>query len=491
MRVHPRRPGGSCVRWPLAAVLLLSAASSALAVDFAPLTPNPAAFKARRERFMAQLPPKSIAVLRSAPTRTMTHDVAYVYRQDNDFYYLTGILEDGVTAVLRPDAPDGKKYVLFLRPRDPRREAYVGARVGPDEAVAAFGADAAFPEADLENKLSIADSNTYARSGYLNGTERLYLTDGHDDVWAAQFQKFYEALRARDQGPTMTDARAILHEMRLVKDEEELRFMRRAAEMSAQGHIRAMQAAAPEKWEFEVQAALDGYCIANGSRRMAYPSIVGSGPNSCVLHYEQSNRQMKDGEVVLNDSGAEYGMYATDVTRTYPVNGHFSPEQKAIYEIVLDAQKQAMGLIKPGIAHDEVEKKAAMVQAEGLIRLGLLSGDPATLIKTFGHRRFTLHGVSHWVGLDVHDAGGRSQELAAGMVLTVEPGIYIPANTAGVDPKWWNIGVRIEDTVLVTPTGYDCLSCGAPRELVDVERTVQSGRKAAATLSSSASGPAR
>jgi len=491
---HSKRPGFPSVRRFLVVALLLGA-GAALALDPAPLTPDPAAFRARREKFMAQLPPKSIAILRSAPTRTMSHDVAYLYRQDNDFYYLTGILEDDVTAVLRPDAPDGKKYVLFLAPRDPRREAYVGARVGPDEAVAAYGADAAFPVADFENKLGVADPNTYSRSGYLIGTERLYLTDGHDDVWAAQFQKFYETLRARDQGPNMTDARAILHEMRLIKDGEELRFMRRAAEMSAQGHIRAMQAAAPEKWEYEVQAALDGYCIANGSRRMAYPSIVGSGPNSCVLHYDRSNRKMKDGEVILNDSGAEYGMYATDVTRTYPVNGHFSPEQKAIYEIVLDAQKQAMAVIKPGTAHDEVEKKAAMVQAEGLIRLGLLSGDPATLIKTFGHRRFTVHGVSHWVGLDVHDVGGRSRELAAGMVLTVEPGIYIPPNMAGVDPKWWNIGVRVEDTVLVTPTGYDCLSCGAPREIVEIERTVQSGKNAAdgsaAMGSSPASAPAR
>jgi Xaa-Pro aminopeptidase len=461
------------------------------------LTPDPAAFKARRARFMAQLPPKSIAILRSAPMRTMTHDVEYLYRQDNDFYYLTGILQDDVTVVLRPDAPDGKKYIVFLKPRDPRREDFVGARVGPDEAVAAYGADAAFPQAELENKLALADTNTYSRSGYLNGMEHLYVTDGHDEAWASQFQKFYETIRARDQGPTMTDARSILHDMRLIKDEEELRFMRRAAEMSAQGHIRAMQAASPEKWEYEVQAALDGYCVANGSRRMAYPSIVGSGPNSCVLHYDQSNRQMKDGEVVLNDSGAEYGMYATDVTRTYPVNGHFSPEQKAIYEIVLDAQKKAMAIVKPGIAHDEIEKTAALTQAEGLVKLGLLTGDPATLIKTYGHRRFTLHGVSHWVGLDVHDAGGRSKELAAGMVLTVEPGIYIPANSAGVDPKWWNIGVRIEDTVLVTPSGYDCLSCGAPREVADVEKTVQSGKKTAgrsadpATASTPASAPAR
>jgi Xaa-Pro aminopeptidase len=275
----------------------------------------------------------------------------------------------------------------------------------------------------------------------------------------------------------------VIHEMRLIKDAEELRFLRRAAEISANGHVRAMQTAAPGKWEFQVQAAVDGYCYANGARWMAYPSIVGSGPNTCVLHYSQSSRQMTDGELLLDDCGTAYGYYATDITRTLPVNGHFSAEQRAIYEIVLAAQKAAMELVKPGLPQDEIEKKCARVQTEGLIRLGLLSGDPEQIIKGFGHRRFTAHGVSHWVGLDVHDpssygaAGGPARKLEAGMVFTIEPGIYIPASTAGVDPKWWNIGVRIEDTVLVTKDGHECLSCAAPREVGDVERTVQAGTK--------------
>ncbi len=461
----------------------LLGAGSLFALDYPPLTPDPGAFKARREKFMAQLPPRSIAILHSAPTRTMSRDVKYVYRQDSDFYYLTGITQEDVTAVLRPDASDGKRYVLFLPPRDPRREAWAGARVGPDEAVAAYGADAAFALKDFNDKLAQFDVNTYKSSGYLVGMERLYLSDGNDEEWAAKFRADFDPLRSRGQGPsTIVDAPAVIHEMRAIKDAEDLRFMRRAAEMSARGHTRAMQAAAPGKWEFEVQEALDGYCYANGARWMAYPSIVGSGPNSCILHYDRSDRQMKDGEVLLDDSGAEYGYYATDVTRTCPVNGRFSAEQRSIYEIVLAAQKAAMELVKPGLAHDEIEKKAARVQTEGLIRLGLLSGDPDQIIKSFGHRRFTLHGVSHWVGLDVHDPasygvpGGASRTLEPGMVFTIEPGIYIPANIAGVEPKWWNIGVRIEDTVLVTKDGYECLSCAAPREVADVERAVQSGR---------------
>jgi len=471
-------------QWLLAAALVLCAAP-ALALDDPPLTPDPAAFKARRERFMAQLGPKSIAILRSAPMRTMTNDVEYPYRQDNDFYYLTGIAADDVTVVLRPDAADGKKYVVFVRPRDLRREAWAGVRVGPDEAPAAYGADAAFALSDFDEKLATFDRAAFKASGYLIGVEKMYLSDGHDEDWAAKFQTFYKTLRERDNGPsTIVDARGMIHEMRLVKDEEELKFLRRAAQLSAQGHVRAMQAAAPGIWEFEVQAALDGYCYANGARRMAYPSIAGSGPNSCILHYEDSSRQMKDGELLLNDSGTEYGFYATDITRTYPVNGHFSPEQRAIYDIVLDAQTQAMALVKPGATHEDIEKKAAEVQTAGLVKLGLLTGDPATIQKGQGQRRFTLHGVSHWVGLDVHDAGGygepgggKSRVLVPGMVFTIEPGIYIPADSKGVDPKWWNIGVRIEDTVLVTKDGSECLSCGAPRDAAEVEKTVQSGRK--------------
>ena len=206
---------------------------------------------------------------------------------------------------------------------------------------------------------------------------------------------------------------------------------------------------------------------------MAYPSIVGSGPNSIYLHWEKNDRQIKDGEVILNDSGAEYGYYATDITRTYPSSGKFSPEQRAIYEVVLAAQKDAIAKVKPGVPHEEIGKASARAQTAGLVKLGLLSGDVDKLVRENGHRRFTVHGISHGVGLDVHDAGRYgARGLEPGMVFTVEPGIYIPANSEGVDPKWWNIGVRIEDVILVTTTGFECLSCSVPREIEDVEKTV-------------------
>jgi len=454
------------------------AAAGARALDFPPIAHSPEIFRARRERFLAKLPPRSLVVLRSAPERIMSNDTEYAYRPDSDFFYLTGIEESDVTVVLRNGASDGKRYLVFVPPRDPRREAFQGARPGPQEAPQRYGADAGFSESELAGKLASWDPVTYRFSGWLADSDRLYVWDGDDAAWAERFGKALRSVRDRDAGPAaVEDARGILHEMRLVKDEEEIQFLRRASQLSALGHVRAMRATAPGVFEFEVQQALDGYCFANGARRMAYPSIVGSGPNSVFLHWDRNNRRIEAGDVVLNDSGAEYGLYASDVTRTYPASGRFSPEQRAIYEVVLDAQKRAIARLRPGVSHDEIELTAARAQTEGLLRLGLLQGDLETLLRTRGYRKFTLHGISHWVGLDVHDKGayelaGASRPLAAGMVLTVEPGIYVPANTAGVDSKWWNIGVRIEDTVLVTKDGSECLSCEAPKEIADVEAAV-------------------
>ena len=466
----------SAIRNPkLLVSLLLFLAATASALDFPLLTPPPEMFQRHREKFLARMAPGSIAVFRAAPKRVMSNDVDYVYRQESNFYYLTGLEEPGAVAVFRPNAPDSKRFVLFLRPRNPRREAYEGP--GPDvsDAVSRYGADAGFSSEEFLAKMTRYDSTARAFSGYLVGVEKIYLSDAGDEGWSREFRAAIESMRSREAGPaTVVDAREIVHEMRVVKDSHEQALLRRATEISAKGHVRAMETTAPGRHEFEVQQALDGYCHANGAVRMAYPSIVASGPNSVFLHWEKNDRQMKDGDVLLNDSGAEYRYYATDITRTYPVSGRFTPEQRAIYEIVLASQKEAMARVKPGVPHSEIETTAARVQTDGLLRLGLLSGDAATLVRTNGHRRFTLHGVSHGVGLDVHDVGRYgNRPLEPGMTFTIEPGIYIPANTPGVDPKWWNIGVRIEDVVLVTPDGYECLSCAAPREAAEVERTVR------------------
>lgn len=426
-------------------------------------------FRAHREKFLANLPPSSVAILRAAPVRTMSNDVEYLYRQDSDFWYLTGIEDAGAIAVFRPNAVDGKKYVVFVKPRDPRLESYEGPRVGPAEAGAAYGADAAFAADEFAERLS--------RYETLVGVEKVYLSDGGDAAWA-------ETVRDRiAAGPATVglDARELIHEMRVVKDADEIALIRRATEITGRGHVLAMKAAAPGRYEFEVQHALDGYCHSNGARRMAYPSIVASGPNSVFLHWDRNDRQMQDGDVVLNDSGAEYGYYATDITRTYPAGGRFSAEQRAIYEVVLAAQKAAMAQIRPGVRFDRVGAAAARVQTQGLVKLGLLSGDVDKLVRENAHRAFTKHGISHWVGLDVHDvgrytAGTASRPLEPGMVFTVEPGIYVGADS-GADRKWWNIGVRIEDIVVVTATGHECLSCFVPREASEVEKTVQPGRQ--------------
>lgn len=313
----------------------------------------------------------------------------------------------------------------------------------------------------------------------------MYLSDGGDEEWADALRASIAAMRARETGPsTLVDAGEIVHELRLVKDAGEIALVRRATELSGRGHVLAMQAAAPGRYEFEVQEAHDGYCYANGVRRMAYPSIVASGPNSVFLHWEKNDRRMSAGDVVLNDSGAEYRYYATDITRTYPASGRFTPAQRAIYDVVLAAQKAAFAAVRPGALHSEIGKASARVQTDGLVRLGLLKGDVEKLVRENGYKSLTKHGISHWVGLDVHDAGryavgGESRKLEPGMIFTIEPGIYVPEGMAGVDRKWWNIGVRIEDVVLVTENGYECLSCFVPREPAEVEKTVTSGRGSA------------
>src|SRR6266540_2659624 len=372
------------------------------ALDFPPLKPPASMFRAHRDRFLARLPPNSIAVLRAAPERTMSNDVAYLYRQDSDFWYLSGVEDPEAILIIRPNPSDGKQFIVFVRPRNPRAESYGGPRIGPQEAASAYGADAAFSTEEFRNLMTRYEPVSRTFSGFLAGVEKVYVSDGGDAEWASGLRESIAFMRARDAGPsTVVDAREVIHEMRVVKDADEIALVRRATEISGRGHVLAMKAVAPGKYEFEVQQALDGYCSENGVRRMAYPSIVASGPNSVFLHWDANDREIRDG----------------DVDR---------------------------------------------------------------IVREDGQRVFTKHGISHWVGLDVHDAGrysvgSSSRPLEPGMVFTVEPGIYIPANVPGVDRKWWNIGVRIEDVVLVTKDGYECLSCFIPREPDDVEKTVQSG----------------
>jgi len=461
-------------------LLLLTAllAAPLFGAESSPPSPGPEFFAAHRAAFEAKIPPGSVAILRAAPEGSTEVDA--LFRQSSDFWYLTGLTEPGATAVFAPGAPQGSRFLLFVHPRDFAQEQWTGWRTGTEGATKDFHADAAFPLDDFWKKLPELEK----------GRRMLLFSAGGD---AAFRDRLLEAWRAGDAQSAelrpAADAGPILHQMRLVKDATEQALLRRAAELSAAGHVAAMKETRPGQYEYALRAALEATCTRGGAARTAYPSIVGSGPNSVILHYERDDRRMNAGETIVNDSACEYGMYAADVTRSYPVSGKFSPEQRAIYDLVLRAQKAGFAKIRPGAEFHEVHDATVGVIVDGLLALGILHGDRAEVMKNRSYTAFYPHGSSHWLGMNVHDAGSYAYanpdaprleryslaqaRLAPGMAFTVEPGIYIREHADGVDAKWWNIGVRIEDDVLVTPEGMECLSCAAPREAADVEKAIR------------------
>ncbi|HYV42362.1 MAG TPA: aminopeptidase P N-terminal domain-containing protein [Thermoanaerobaculia bacterium] len=446
----------------------------------APPAPTPAFFESHREKFLSQLPAGSIAVFRSA-AESPTDARSETHRQDSDFWYLTGFEEpDAVALFFRGAAKEGR-YLLFVQPKDFAAEQWTGWRAGVEGAKNDYGAGEAHPVAEFWDRIP----------GLLAAAQSLYYGSGGDkefqrhllDAWNAGNADAVSARPAAEASP-------ILAAMRLVKDRTEEGLLREASRISAEAHRAAMAQTAPGRHEWDLKAAMVGVCLSRGAARLAYPSIVGSGRNSVILHYERDDKKLEDGEILVNDTGCEYSMYAADVTRSYPVSGRFSAEQRKIYEIVLAAQKAGFAAVRPGAAFKEVHNATVRVVVDGLLALGILSGDREEIIRTRAYQKFYPHGSSHWIGLNVHDVGSygyppgverlerytkAEARLEPGMALTVEPGIYIPERSVA-DPKWWNIGVRIEDTVLVAPQGMECLSCGAPREIADVEKTIAEGR---------------
>ncbi len=459
---------------------LLAAAvcSSSLALAGPPV-PGPEWFLAHRAALLAKLPKDAVVVLRGPAEPAQAVEDAY--RPAPDFWYLTGFPEADAIAVLSPSAPEGKRYLLFVQPNDWKQEQWTGRRAGVDGAKKLTGADAAFAVADFEKESR--DS--------LVGAKALFYLDAGDEKFREKLLTRWNRLAGRGtEGLPATDVSIPVGQMRLVKDATELALLKEAVALSVRGHLAAMALAGPGVNEGVLKAAQVSACLAGGAVRMAYAPIVGSGPNSVVLHYPDANRTMQAGEILVNDTACEYGRYAADVTRTYPVSGRFSPEQKALYEIVLAAQKAGIARAVPGAAYHEIQDAAIAVTVDGLVKLGLLTGTREALVKDRSFAKFLPHGTGHWLGLDVHDAGSYEPSAAfdpkdrfavsmsfgarlrPGMVFTVEPGLYVPERTEGVDPKWWNIGVRIEDDVLVTDKGPECLSCSLPREIPDVERAV-------------------
>lgn len=416
----------------------------------------------------------AIAILPAAPTFIRNNDVDHDYRQDSDLFYLTGFDEpQSVLVLVTPSAlaakPEEPSSFLFVRARDPEREVWDGPRAGVDGAKADFGADEALTIDKLEAELPKLLSNR----------KRLFYRLGRDRSFDDRVLEGLEATRRRARTgifwPTdITDPGSILHEMRLLKGSEDLDAMRTAARITRDAHLRAMSHARPGMHEYEVEALLLETFRKNGSERPAYGSIVGSGANATVLHYRANNRKMEEGDLLLIDAGCEYGYYASDVTRTFPVSGKFTAEQAAIYRIVLDAQMASIEATRMGATLDEIHKKSVEVVTRGLRDVGILQGEPSELIEKEAYKPYFMHRTSHWLGMDVHDVGayyvgGKPRALDEGMVLTVEPGIYISKNDEKVDAKWRGIGVRIEDDILVTKDGPQNLTEDIPKSIEDLE----------------------
>ncbi len=428
-------------------------------------------FRRRRRQLMRMMGKGAVAIVPSARMKARNRDIDYPFRQDSDFWYLTGFNEPDAVAVLAPGRKGGE-YILFCRDRDPAQEAWIGHRAGPEGAVRDYGADDAFPIEDMDEILP----------GLIEPAGSLCYTMGVFPEFDRRVIGWLNRLRAGGRAGARTPAEVIaldhlLHDLRLYKSRAEITAMKRAARISVEAHRRAMRRARAGAWEYELEAELIGHFKRCGNHE-AYGSIVGSGPNSCILHYMENARRMEDGDLVLIDAACEDGYYAADITRTFPVSGKFTPEQRAIYAVVLAAQKAAIEKCRAGNRFDEPHEETVRVITRGLVRLGLLKGTPAKLIKEGAYQKFYMHRAGHWLGLDVHDVGdykvgGEWRELEPGMTLTVEPGIYIAPGTKGVAKKWWNIGVRIEDDILVTRGDPEVLTGALAKEPDEVEAWMQ------------------
>jgi Xaa-Pro aminopeptidase len=411
---------------------------------------------------------EGVLVLFAADAAIRNNDVEHEYRQDSDFYYLTGF--DEPESVLVLSTIHQQKFVLFVRPRDPERETWDGARVGVEGAVSELGASVAFPIAELAEKLP----------DWLENAERLYYRLGRNRDEDDQILRAIERTRPRARRgssfPTqIVDPATVLHEMRRRKAPLEIDLMTRAVDITGEAHVAAMAAAKPGMYEYEIEALLRNVFRRHGSERTAYAPIVGSGPNATVLHYHKNNRRMEPGDLLLIDAGTEYGYYAADVTRTFPVGGKFTTPQREIYDLVLAAQDASIAATRPGATIDDVHMASVRVLAEGMVALGLIEGPVEDAIKEERYKRYYMHKTSHYLGMDVHDVGryferGQPRPLEPGVVITVEPGLYVPVNDDKAPQQYRGIGVRIEDDVLVTADGHRVLSDAIPRRTADVER---------------------
>jgi len=424
-------------------------------------------FQAIRKSIFDKMHNNSILLLAAAPTCYRNGDAEYPYRQESTFYYLTGFEEsDAIVALIKQG--NRHQFILFCQEKDPALEQWTGARAGVIDACKVFGADEAFSIKEVEKKLP----------DLLNGLETIYyLIDAQPAFEKIVFSALKTLRHKVRQGETpyqFIDVRAIVNELRLIKTPQEVAWIRTACEISVEGHQQAMTHCRPGMHEYALEGVLLEAFYKRGARNVAYTSIVAGGNNACTLHYTRNNAPLKDNTLVLIDAGAEYQGYAADITRTFPVNGKFTPAQQAIYELVLAAQQAAIATIAPGLAWDNIQKTLLTVLVQGLVDLKILQGNVATLIEEKAYLPFYMHSSGHWLGLDVHDVGsyqyqGSARTLSPGMVLTIEPGLYLSENLPNLAPQWQGIGVRIEDDICVTPAGHDVLTQGLPKTVKELE----------------------
>lgn len=424
-------------------------------------------FPKRRKRLMDLMGDDSIAIIPTAGVRVRSRDTHFPFRGDSDFLYLSGFPEPEAVAIIIPGRAQGE-FVLFCRERDPKMETWDGLRTGVEGACAKYGANDAYPISDLDDIVP----------GLLEEKQRIFYAMGQDAAfdqrvlgWVNEvLRKGRAGVGAPDEFIALTH---ILHEMRLCKSRQEIRTMRQAARISSAAHRRAMSVCRPGMMEYQLEAELLHEYLRNGARSPAYPAIVGGGANGCILHYTENSAELQDGDLVLIDAGAEYDGYASDITRTFPVNGVYSDPQRDIYQLVLAAQAAAIAAVRPGYHWSDPHDAAVQVLTEGLVDLGILKGRVRNLIKDQAYAEYYMHRTGHWLGMDVHDVGdykldGEWRVLEPGMVLTVEPGLYFQPRR-GLAKKWWNIGIRIEDDVLVTADGQDVISRDAPKAIAEIE----------------------
>ena len=434
---------------------------------------NNTEYKRRRKHLMQIMGDDAVAILPAALVRMRNRDAEFQYRQDSDFHYITGFDEPEAVAVLVPGREHGE-YILFCRENDKKMETWNGPRAGQDGAIEEYAADDSFPIDDIDDILP----------GLLENKEKVFYTMGIHPDFDQQVIKWVNRLREQSRMGVHTPGEFVsldhqLHDMRLYKSAAEIKVMRKAAQISAKAHTRAMQFCKANICEYQLEAELLHSFMQQGARFPAYSSIVGGGKNGCILHYVENRDTLKDGDLVLIDAGAELECYASDISRTFPVNGKYSKEQRALYEIVLAAQLAAIEQVKPGNHWNDPHEAAIKVITQGLIDVGILKGKLENNIKKESYKDFYMHRTGHWLGMDVHDVGDYKVEdewrvLEPGMVLTVEPGLYISAEHEKVAKKWHNIGIRIEDDVLVTKEGYDVLSKDVVKHPDEIEALMAS-----------------